>query len=449
MRRYGSDQDVKARLDVRHHDNEVDGFFVPLDPPDDPSAADGTRILNFSGDSSELRIFPIYTFPDNEKYLEPKYPQIHTLTMSVPDTDVGVVDFRELLLEWLPSGFVTDYKFGLGLVKDCNRLVRLIEKHTECDEIYFMGGTNVAVAGKQLLLGLERFEAILSEIRRINSRGYDGAARVKDAFVHNALASTLSLEPAVYSLGRHPVSQVLTKAADGVKELTEQEQDALIDTFASESAALARTRPETFLKLHRDIELVNLDRLIQSYEDALARGKKEGFWQNFFDNNAFALQQVFGTPMVSFQSSASVGGVGFAGSGGKVADYLLKNPLTNNVALVEIKKPSTSLLNTKEYRGGVFGPSKDLGGAVTQVMDQAYQLMTSFAGLKLASRADLEAYAVSCFVVIGRTPSSDDEQKSFEMYRANSRNVKIVTYDEILEQLKLLRKFLLPEDSER
>ncbi|MDX5962334.1 Shedu immune nuclease family protein [Rhodococcus opacus] len=158
---------------------------------------------------------------------------------------------------------------------------------------------------------------------------------------------------------------------------------------------------------------------------------------------------MFGTPMVSFQSSASVGGVGFAGSGGKVADYLLKNPLTNNVALVEIKKPSTSLLNTKEYRGGVFGPSKDLDGAVTQVMDQAYQLMTSFAGLKLASRANLEAYAVSCFVVIGRTPSSDDEQKSFEMYRANSRNVKIVTYDEILEQLKLLRKFLLPEDSER
>jgi hypothetical protein len=84
-----------------------------------------------------------------------------------------------------------------------------------------------------------------SEIRRINSRGYDGAARVKDAFVHNELAATLSLEPAVYSLGRHPVSQVLTKAADGVKELTEQEQDALIDTFASESAALARTRPET------------------------------------------------------------------------------------------------------------------------------------------------------------------------------------------------------------
>ena len=39
--------------------------------------------------------------------------------------------------------------------------MRLIEKHTECDEIYFMGRTNVAVAGKQLLLGRGRFEAIL------------------------------------------------------------------------------------------------------------------------------------------------------------------------------------------------------------------------------------------------------------------------------------------------
>ncbi|WP_009475939.1 Shedu immune nuclease family protein [Rhodococcus sp. JVH1] len=450
MVRYSSDQDIKAELDVRRRDNEVDGFFVPLDTPtDDPGASNGVRILNFSGDSSELRIFPINTFPDKEKYLQSRYPVIRTLTIALPDIDIDDVDFTEIL-EYLPNGFRKTYKSGLGLLKDCNRLVRLIEEHTECDEIYFMGGTTVAVDGKQLLFGLDRFEAILSEIRRINSRGNDGAGRVKNAFVHNELASTFGLEPAVYSLGRHPVSQVLTKAAGGVTELTKQEQDALLDTFASESAVLARTRPESFVKLHRDVELVSLDLLIASYEDAMASRKKEGFWQNFFDDNSFALQQVFGVPMVHFQSSASVGGVGFDGSGEKIADYMFKNPLTNNVALVELKKPATSLLTAKPYRGGAFGPSKELAGAVTQVMDQANRLMITFASKKVASRVtNLEAYAVSCFVVIGRTPSSDDEKKSFEMYRGNSRSVKIVTYDEILEQLKILRDFLLPPDKDR
>jgi hypothetical protein len=431
----------------------MDGFFVPLDLPENGrSAADGVRILNLSSDGSELRIFPIFTFPGNaDKYLRPKYSRIQTLTMIMPDMNTYEVNFMEVLDEFLPSGFVTDYKFGLGLVKDCNRLVQLIEKHTECDEIFFIGGTSVALEGKRLLFGLERFDSIYSEILRINNRGYDGASRVKDAFVHNELASTFGLDPAVYSLGRHPVSQVLTKAAAGAKQLTEQEQNALIGAIASESATLALTRPDAFLKLYHDVELVNLDRLIASYEDALAKKKKEGFWQKFFDNNSFALQQVFGTPMVDFQSTASVGGVGFNGSGGKIADYLFKNALTNNAAVVELKRPDARLLSDKEYRGGVFGPSKDLAGAVVQVMDQAHQLKTHFASMKLASGrlgSDLEAYAVSCFVVIGCTPSSDEEKKSFEMYRANSRNVKIVTYDEILKQLKLLREFLSPSDSE-
>lgn len=131
----------------------------------------------------------------------------------------------------------------------------------------------------------------------------------------------------------------------------------------------------------------------------------------------------------------------------KIADYLFKNSLTNNVALVEIKKPSTKLLNAREYRQGVFGPSKDLNGAVTQVLDQAYSLTKNLTGLKESSRQwDLESYAISCFVVAGRTPSATDpaKQKSFELYRANSRSVTIVTYDEILERLRLLRDFLAP-----
>jgi len=93
--------------------------------------------------------------------------------------------------------------------------------------------------------------------------------------------------------------------------------------------------------------------------------------------------------MVSFQSSASVGGVGFAGSGAR-------------------------------YISNDFCSSSEDGvRPITTKHDTAY-----------TSRFAREANFSSAKEV-------------------NSRNVKIVTYDEILEQLKLLRKFLLPEDSER
>lgn len=270
---------------------------------------------------------------------------------------------------------------------------------------------------------------------------------MKDVFVHNDLAATLGLSATEFSLGRHPDSHVIAKAADGIEDLSSAERDALAEAVGVESAAIAAGSPQKFQQLKRDIELVSLARLIEAYAEALEQGKAEPYWQAFFEDNAFALQQVFGAPMVSVRSGARVGGRGLLGSGDKIADYLFKNSRTNNVALVEIKKPTTQLLEAREYRQGVFGPSKELNGAESQGLDQAYNLTKNLTGLKKGSRQwDLESYAVSCFVVAGRTPSASDpaRQKSFELYRADSRSVTIVTYDEILERLRLLHDFLTP-----
>jgi hypothetical protein len=456
MARFGLTRADRGRLETRRTERHavgiIDGYFLPaMELRQKSSAATPARtevkLLSLSPESSLPHIYPTNTLLDSERYLGPKYDQIRTLTIDL--SGIGeYVDELELLLEDLPGGFIKDYAYGLGLLKDCNRLVSLIEDHTPCDEILFADSPHLGAEGAVFRLSLRIFGSIWSEIQRINSRGNRAAARVKDAFVHNSLAEILGLEQRTYSLGRHPLSHVIAKAASGAESLTEAEQDALIGSVSAESAALAQARPEKFLKLHREIELVSLDRLIREFEDALDKNQNEDYWQTFFDGNAFALQQVFGAPMVSVQSKATVGGGGFSGSGDKIADYLFKNSLTNNIALVEIKKPGTPLLNGREYRAGVFGASNELNAAVTQVLDQAYRLTSNLPVLKQSSRQwDLESYAVSCFVVAGRTPAIDepDRQKSFELYRANSRSVTIVTYDEILERLKLLREFLSPQ----
>ncbi len=398
--------------------------------------------------TGSLKIHPINTLSNHSEYLGPKYEQVQTLSLEISLPDEHSEDSAfESIFETLPPGFVKDFAYGLGLLKDCNRLIRLIETNTACTEIIFTDGNNAAIDGTGFHLGLSRFASIWAEIGRINDRGNRAARRVKDVFVHNDLATTLGLASADFSLGRHPDSRVIAKAADGIEELSSLERDALVEVVASESAAIAAGSPQKFQQLKRDIELVSLDCLIEAYAEALEQSKAEPYWQAFFDDNAFALQQVFGAPMVSVRSGARVGGRGLSGSGDKIADYLFKNSLTNNVALVEIKKPTTQLLDAREYRQGVFGPSKELNGAISQVLDQAYNLTKNLIGLKESSRQwDLESYAVSCFVVAGRTPSASDpaKQKSFELYRANSRSVTIVTYDEILERLRLLRDFLAP-----
>ncbi len=455
MARFGNDQTDNGRLDVRTAatTGRVEAYFIPAVKPDEESAASQrlsgeVKLVDFDPKTGVVKIHPINTLATHSGYLGPKYEQVRTLTLDTSLLEDYYEDSGlESVLETLPRGFVKDFAYGLGLLKDCNRLIRLIEANTPCDEIVFADGNSATIDGTKFNLGISRFTAIWSEIGRINDRGNRAAGRVKDVLVHNNLAATIGLSPVEFSLGRHPDSRVIAMAADGIEELSEVERDALIGAVASESAAIAARSPQKFQQLKRDIELVSLDRLIEAYADSLGESKTERHWQTFFDDNAFALQQVFGVPMVSVRSGASVGGRGLSGSGDKIADYLFKNSLTNNLALVEIKKPTTQLLDAREYRQGVYGPSKELNGAVTQVLDQAYNLTKSLPGLKESSRQwDLESYAVSCFVVAGRTPSADDpaRQKSFELYRANSRSVTIVTYDEILERLRLLRNFLSP-----
>jgi hypothetical protein len=159
---------------------------------------------------------------------------------------------------------------------------------------------------------------------------------------------------------------------------------------------------------------------------------------------------VFGGPTVFVDSQVPIGD-GTSMKGKKVADYLFKNVVTNNAALVEIKKPNTQLLGRVPYRAGVYGVHSEIGKSVTQVLDQALHLGRSEADTKRRTRdGSWSIDAPRCFVVAGHTSEldTDDKRKSFELYRGHLAGVSLVTYDEIFEQLKTLRDFIAIETSE-
>ena len=113
------------------------------------------------------------------------------------------------------------------------------------------------------------------------------------------------------------------------------------------------------------------------------------------------------------------------------------------MAIFEIKKPNSKILNKEEYREGVYTPSSELSGAITQVLDQKYNLQREFASLVTNSRTyDIESYSVHCCLLIGTTPDGDNKKKSFELFRRNSKDVEIVTFDELLGKIRQLKEFL-------
>ncbi|MCY3765501.1 MAG: DUF4263 domain-containing protein [Gemmatimonadetes bacterium] len=102
-----------------------------------------------------------------------------------------------------------------------------------------------------------------------------------------------------------------------------------------------------------------------------------------------------------------------------------------------------------EYREGVYTPSTKLSGSIMQALDQKYRFEREIAQFKENSKIrDIETYSVHCCLIIGKMPLGDEQQKSFEHFRRNSKNVDVITFDELLEKLKQLLGFLDPVHAE-
>jgi hypothetical protein len=457
------DPERDGTLEVEEvHPNFVEVYFVPpenslLLADLDPKEAKQYRVklLDINGQNGFLTIHPISTFGDRSDFLKPKYGQVKRITLDgtgvvfhggddggVPTTPEGVIE----LLEYLPSAFTKDYAYGLGLAKPYRFIINAVEELSDCSEIVISRdhATGVDAGSDQFFYIAENdFEQARRAINSIDSLAQAAARAVKETAAHNILAERLGMPKLAPKAGRHPYRKLFTALAQGKEELSEGDQNAVIRALSRHVGSIAEEQPEKLAKLRGDIELVTLEALIKRYEEMLGESLAEGRWQEFFNENPFILTMAFGYPVIKVRDQASVGGRKLSGGGEKITDFLVKNSLTNNTAIFEIKTPQTAILNKTPFRDGVFTPSADLSGSINQALDQKYQFQKQIAQIKDNTRLyDIESYAVHCCLVIGSTPDGDDQKKSFELFRRNSKDVEIVTFDELLEKLKQLSIFL-------
>ena len=449
------------------HPNFVEVYFVP--PEHSLSAANidtkkanqyRAKLLDINGQHSFLTIYPISTFRDKRDFLKPKYGQVERITLdrtdiifpgfdgAVPTEPEGVLD----VLEKLPSAFTKDYAYGLGLAKPYRFIIDAVEELSDCTEIVITSDrvTGPDAENTQIFyISKKDFEQARRALNSIDNLAQTAARAVKETTAHNIIAERLGVPKLEPKAGRHPYRKLFTTVAQGKEELSEEEQNAAIGALSSHAASIAEEQPEKLAKLRGDIELVTLEALIKRYREMLGEKLAEGRWQDFFNENPFILNMAFGYPVIKVRDQASVGGRKLSGDGEKITDFLVKNSLTNNTAIFEIKTPQTAILNKTPFRDGVFTPSADLSGSINQALDQKYQFQKQIAQIKDNTRLyDIESYAVHCCLVIGMTPDGDDRKKSFELFRRNSKDVEIVTFDELLEKLKQLSVFLRAADEE-
>ena len=417
------------------------------------------RLIILDSRQAMLTIFPIDPHKDGPAFLQPKYSQVERITIA--DRDYLGTDLSEelprteeevmMVLEDLPSCFLKDFDSGLGFAPPYRPIVDAIERLFDCREIRIEGDIEASYdeATKTFHLPTKDLESLRRATNRIIDHAQSASSSVRYATAHNYLAKKFEQPEVSPAYGRHPSRRLLTEALlHGDDWLSPSDVDSILNVMTKNAKVIADAKPQKLSLLKEDIELVALDALIARYKQMLNAKLSEENWQNFLQNNSFILGLAFGQPILKIADKPSVGGHKLSGGGATVSDFLVKNRLTSNCALVEIKTPQTKMLNKSPHRTGVYPPSTELSGAVNQALDQKYRFEREIAQIKENTRPhDIESYSVRCCLLVGKMPTGVDEIQSFELYRGNSKNVDIITFDELLEKLKQLRELLVPSDN--
>lgn len=206
---------------------------------------------------------------------------------------------------------------------------------------------------------------------------------------------------------------------------------------------------ENFENLGSAIGRARLENVISKFESNLGIAD-ELFWQDFFENNSWILQQVFAFPVVYLNGETYLGGKnssGRQGSGGSATDFLLKNGSNGSFAVVEIKTPVCSLVGPC-YRGvedsgnrnELYSIHGDLTGGVVQLENQIHIAIEHFKTTIGVDYAELSHLNPSGVLIAGNYVAlTVAQQKSFDLFRKSLGKNQIYTFDEVLEKLKILK----------
>ena len=184
-------------------------------------------------------------------------------------------------------------------------------------------------------------------------------------------------------------------------------------------------------------------------EHNINSNQPEKVWQYFFKMNEWIFGLGLDYRYLSIlQSEAHVSDEDLAGRDGAIIDFLLG--ATNFTVLVEIKRPDTALFEERKNRSGSWRLSEELIDSVSQILEQK-------AGWQLKSESSSGNYTTAGELITQKTvdPKSilivgSDSQfsgtgkqqaiklKTFELFRRDSRNIEILTYDELYERAKFV-----------
>ena len=188
----------------------------------------------------------------------------------------------------------------------------------------------------------------------------------------------------------------------------------------------------------------------------IKKTSNEGLWQKYFEKNewifGYGLGYLFLTGLDDKKLEQVVQGHSVTDHGKRVDALMKTKGIISNLCFVEIKTHATKLLDTNPYRSGCWAPSKELAGAVAQVqgtvasaIDSLSHQINSEDKSGNPTGEEIFNYQPKSFLVIGSLEEfsgeygvNKDKLRSFELFRRNTMNPEIITFDELYERARFI-----------
>lgn len=398
----------------------------------------------------ELTMFPLGADFQRAGFLEPKYGELRSITVIAEEYNPwwlpeSVRDFDEMLKE-LPTGFARHAMYGLGFKWEYRLIPEAILEMVGVTELVIEPGDGASAEPPTFRLGIDRFIRIRKSIDSISRRATSRSLKARRLAAYNETLHAARPDEFEQRYPKVKAGEIYELVQLRARASNRSAKDGLAaaQVVREDAQQIASEEPAKLFELKVVIEQVTLTQLIGEFESMLKKNLVEQKWQTFFKANPFVLGLAFPYPVILFQDQASVGGTTIRGNGESIVDFLMAQRFTGNLALIEIKRPSTALVETKAYRGDLHAPHRDLTASMAQVLDQRAQLLHHFAAKQSQDKAlaDTHVSSVNCIVVVGTLPMDSAQIRSLDIFRHSSKDVSVVTFDELLGKLKELHRLI-------
>lgn len=347
-----------------------------------------------------------------------------------------------------PSGIAT-HKSGYGFTKDPSHIIYFIQKnYPNIDKIIISKFDKTQISNDFFIISLKDLERLRKQLSTETGNLRENRKAIITNFFSKIHPAKITSVKPKYKKGTF--FNILNNKLNISKNLSPEDKESLYELF-KQLKFLEEENFETIITTKKIIDTLLIEDALEEYKKLLnSKRRNEEKWQEFFIKHNWIISQVFSFPAVILNDKAYVGGNRVDNKNSKLTDFLYKNKLTENLAIIEIKTHRAKLLKMKPYRGNdVFKIDDELNGGINQILNQKHNLLKNSPNLREEAEDEENFYVFNprCLLVIGTIQNLDKKQlKSFELFRNSYPEVHIITFDELHSKLDNLLKIFEKKD---